>query len=289
MKNRIISLFCESTKMSEGIEPKKPSGGVRKKRVIKNRGMVTQKELEQVQFITKEGNDVKVQFQVNDGVGDVVFYVNDTLDDYGGREDGSVDPEIMSGVLWIIDTYADRMGLKVLTFRAWSGKGDTKIVRGLEVAEVAKVAEGVISDYIERVRSYDAKVIPPSERRIEFAKKFGRELVVLYDVNVGKLVSILNDMMKELKGGNIVTTYFFEEEIYLTREGNVKLEDKIPGAMDTLEKVKMYNMAKESHTEVGAVVTKNRRQGLYKRLIDKFFSNKWSVKQTRDSFELTRK
>jgi GNAT superfamily N-acetyltransferase len=94
----------------------------------------------------------------------------------------------------------------------------------------------------------------------------------------------------------------FEEEVYLSRSTGgglpddlmnmqpyTKLEDLIPGGMDVLKLVKQYNVARMSHSEGGASVTRNRRQDLYKRLMDKFFSDKWNVKQERDSFELTRK
>lgn len=79
--------------LCEGIEPRKPLGKITKKKVTKNRGMVSQKTLDQIEFTTTDGNNVKVQFQIKDDgdsitVGDVVFYVNDTLDDRGGRKDG---------------------------------------------------------------------------------------------------------------------------------------------------------------------------------------------------------
>ena len=288
--------------LSEGIEPRKPLGKLVKKKVVKNRGMINQKSLDQIEFDTTDGNNVKVQFQIRDGIGDVVFYVNDTLDDLGGRKDGSVDPEILSGVLWVVDVYADKLGLQGITFSAWAGKGDTKVVRGLDVSKPLEMAKKAVSDYLNDVKAYKANIIPPSERRIALAKKLGREPAVVYDVNVGKLSGILEEMLEDLENESIVRTHFFEEEIHLSRDVGggltdnlldmnpyTKLEDLIPGALDTLSVVRKYNVAKMSHTEDGASVTRNRRQDLYKRLMDKFFSDKWSVSQERDSFTLARK
>jgi GNAT superfamily N-acetyltransferase len=288
--------------LTEGIEPKKPLGAIRKKKVVKNRGMINQKNLDQIEFDTTSGNNVKVQIQIRDGVGDVVFYVNDTLDDLGGRKDGSVDPEIMGGVLWIVDVYADRLELNGLTFSAWAGKGDTKVVRGLDIEKPREAALKGLREYMADVREYKANVIPPTPSRIALAKKLGREPTVVYDVNVGKLLRILEELVGEVENRDVARLYDFEEEIHLSRstggglpddlmnmEPYNKLEDLIPGGIEVLKLVKQYNVARMSHSEEGASVTRNRRQDLYKRLIDKFFSDKWNIKQDRNQFELTRK
>lgn len=292
--------------LCEGIEPRKPLGKITKKKVTKNRGMVNQKTLDQIEFTTTDGNNVKVQFQVTDDgdsitVGDVVFYVNDTLDDRGGRKDGSVDPEIFGGVLWVVDVYSDRMGLDKLTFSAWSGEGDTKIVRGLDLEKPRAEALDKLQSYRVEVRDYKARVIPPTQRRIELAKKLGREPTVVYDVHVGKLQGILGEIANDVEDRNVAAIVPFEEEVYLSRDTGdggggmfdfqetTKLDDLIPGAMELLQTLKKYNVARMSHSEGGAAVTRNRRQDLYKRLMDKFFSDKWSMAQNRDTFELTRK
>lgn len=286
----------------EGIEPKKPLGKITKSKVTKNKGMINQRDLDQIQFNTSSGNNVKVQFKIEDGVGDVVFYVNNTLDDNGGRKDGSVDPEILGGVLWIVDTYSDKMGLRGLTFSAWAGKGDTKVVKGLDMEKPREAALQKLRSYMQDVSEYKARIIPPSENRIALAKKLGREPTVVYDVNVGKIELIIREMIADIEDRGVVRSLPFEEEVYLTRNvgGGVpdnlldlnpytKLEDLIPGALETLELVKKYNVARMSHSEDGASVTRNRRQDLYRRIMDKFFSGKWNVEQERDSFTLTRK
>ncbi len=291
--------------LCEGIEPRKPLGKITKKKVVKNRGMVNQKSLDQIEFTTTDGNNVKVQFQIKDEdgkkTGDVVFYVNDTLDDRGGRKDGSVDPEIFGGVLWVVDVYSDRMGLDKLTFSAWSGAGDTKIVRGLNLEKPREVALNGLKAYRQEVGNYKAKVIPPTQRRIELAKKLGREPTVVYDVNVEHLQRIMGEITYDIEDRNVAAIMPFEEEVYKSRdtgEGGggmfdfqtpTKLEDIIPGCMELLQTLKKYNVARMSQSEGGASVTRNRRQDLYKRLMDKFFSDKWSMTQKRDSFELTRK
>ncbi len=286
----------------EGIEPRKPLGTIRKKKVVKNRGMINQKSLDQIEFDTTSGNNVKVQFQIRDGVGDVVFYVNDTLDDLGGRKDGSVDPEILGGVLWVVDTYADRLELNGLTFSAWAGDGDTKVVRGLDMGKPRAAALEGLKAYLGDVRAYKANIIPPTAARLALAKKLGREPTVVYDVNVGKLQRILEELIGEVEAGEVARLHDFEEEVHLSRStgGGLpddlmnlqpynKLEDLIPGAVDVWQLVKKYNVARMSHSEGGASVTRNRRQDLYRRILDKFFSEKWDVKQERDQFELTRK
>ncbi len=272
--------------LTEAIAPKKPSGGVRKKKVVKNRGMITQKNLDQIEFDTKSGNNVKVQFQIRDGVGDIVFYVNDTLDDLGGRSDGSVDPEILSGVLWVVDVYADRLGLSGLTFNAWAGAGDTKIVRGLDVGKPREVALRGIERYMDMVRAYEPVEIPPSESRIALAAKMGREVVKVYDVNVGKLLEILGKMHSSVESGSYVDMHDFEEMLWWNDKS---LDKKIPGGWEVKDLVGKYRVALLSNSKEGASVVRNRRLDLYKRLMDKFFSVKWNIKQERDSFDLTRK
>jgi hypothetical protein len=269
----------------EGISVRKPLGKLVSKRVIKNRGMVGQKVVNQVQFVTQKGNDVKVQFEVRETVGDVVFYVNDTLDDLGGRSDGSVDPEILGGVLWVVGVYSDKMGLNGLTFSAWSGSGDNKVIRGLDTTKPLEVAKSVIKKYMDRVRGYKPIEIPPSESRIALAAKLGRPLVKVYDVNVGKLLEILGKMLEELNSGSFVDNREFEE-MYWMGDG---LEKKISGASEVRDALDKYRVALLSQSETGAVVTRNRREDLYARLLDKFFSDKWDIVKKRNQFELTRK
>lgn len=277
--------------LEEGIEPRKPSGKLVKKRVVKNRGMVTQKELEQVEFVTAAGNNVKVQFQIRDGIGDVVFYVNDTLDDDGGRDVGSIDNEILSGVLWVVDTYADRMHLNGLTFSAWAGKGDNKVVRGVDLKKPQEMALNAIKAYMAKISEYKPKLIPPTPGRIALARKMGREPIPVYDVDVAKVLEILGKIIEKMGKSDVMVVGDVREfEEVLWREFNgKKLDDMVPGAENLFKVLKNYTVALLSHGESGTLVNRNRRQDLYKRLMDKFFSVKWNIEQKGNSFTLTRK
>lgn len=268
----------------ESVEIKKPSGKVSSKHIIKNRGMINQQELLQYQFKTKNGNDVKVQFNEKDEGVDVVFYVNNTLDD---GSSGSRDPEILNGVLWLMRVVPDRMKWNVMTFSAWSGKGDTKVIRDLPIDDIKNRFEAVLGRFKEYIEKYEVVEIPASASRIELSKKLGRELRKLYDINKEDVLSVISDIYCYIKDGSS-----------LIHDGMNKLEEfgynnpkikSINGYDELIKLGRGYEEAIRSHSDEGYSKVSNRRQSLYKKIIDRYFSDIWDIDQRNSNFIMKRK
>jgi hypothetical protein len=276
--------------LNESIVPRKP-GNMKKRQVKKNKGLVGEYEVTEISFTTALGNVVKVQWNIknlgtNEKTADIVFYVNDTLDDRGGRGDGSVDHDIMGGVLWIVDMYADKLGLKELTFSAWSGKGDTKLVSRLDMKKPLELTKKGVSEYMEKVRGFTPTELPVSKSRMELAMKLGREPVKLFDVDVGNVMELLGEIQEKLGNNDVMIAGVvreFGELVY------GKLDEHIPGGRELYDILQKYVTVRLSHEEGGVPVHKNRRKELYTRLMDKFFKGKWDVKESGGGFTLTRK
>ena len=269
---------------NESVEPQQPTSKITKSTVIKNKGTYQQKPITQYQFTTKNGNNVKVQLSKTDDSADIVFYVNDTLDD---GSSGERDPEILNGVLYLMKILPKRLNLNTLTFSAWSGKGDNKILKNVPVKEPKEQFLKSFEKFIESLKKFTPTPIPHSQFRIDLAKKFGKPLIQLYDLNKERISKILNDLNEYSKTDDN-QIYGSIGELYNISSDN-KIIETLDGYDELIKHGYKYAEAILSNTESGVPKNNNRRQSLYSKIINKFFKNDWNIEQSGSSFTMTKR
>lgn len=283
---QISSLIKNNNTLNETVEPAKPSNKITQSRIIKNKGTIQQKELIQYKFITKNNNEVKVQLsEQDDNTADVVFYVNDTLDDGSST---NRDPEILNGVLWIMKEIPKRYNFNTITFSAWSGKGDNKIIKNLPINEPKQQFLKSFDTFFKAIKNFKPTEIPPSQTRIDLAKKFDKPLTPLYDINKDYVILLLNDLNEYMKTDNTLIKDIISKLHYLSQHKDSPI-NKLPGYEDLIKYGKTYSDAILSNTDYGLPQTHNRRQSLYSKILNKFFNNDWNISQNNSSFTMTKK
>jgi len=284
---QISSVIKNNNTLNETVEPIKPSNKVTQSRIIKNKGTIQQKELIQYKFTTKNNNEVKVQLSdQGDNTADVVFYVNDTLDDGSST---SRDPEILNGVLWIMKEIPKRYNFNTITFSAWSGKGDNKIIKNLPITEPKQQFLKAYDTFFKSITNFKPTEIPPSQTRIDLAKKFNKPLIPLFDVNKDYIMPLLNDIKEYIKTDDPLIRGIISKLDDLYQYKDSTIINKLPGYEDLIKYGKKYSDAILSNTDYGLPQTHNRRQSLYSKILNKFFSNDWNITQRNSSFSLTKK
>jgi hypothetical protein len=185
--NDYYTLFIcskEPLNINESIEPQKPSNKIIKKTIRKNKGTASESIWKQYEFTTSKGNNVKVQIKDRDNSAEVIFYVNDKLDETSRERDS----EVLNGVLYILGTIKDNYD--EITFSAWSDKGDSK-----EIQDNPEVVKKEFSDSIKRfknaVEQYKPIEIPMTAERMAIIKKFNLNPTKRFDVDKSKVLDIL--------------------------------------------------------------------------------------------------
>ena len=270
--------------INELYEPKTPSG-IKRSTVSKAGVQGSTIKLNQYAFTTSQGNVVKVQFKIDPSdksEADVVFYVNDTLDD---DSSGGLDTEIMSGVLGIIKKVADSRKLNTITFSAWAGKGDTKRIKGLK--EDREGFQQIASPILSWTEQNEPETLPPTDRMRELAAALGREPKSRQSWPKEQLEKALGHLMAYLHDGSGM----FQSIVYELENEPIyaKLGEVIPGWDAFLKEARKLADARMSNTDSGLTVRRNRRAAVYDRLIQRFMADEWKVEKSYDSYTLTRK
>jgi hypothetical protein len=273
----IENIFYKSTNLTELYDPVIPSN-VKYSIVTKSGVQGSVKKISQYSFKTSQGNDVKVHFSLNNekSSANVVFYVNNTLYD---NSSGEYDPEILSSVLGIIRKVANQRKLSELTFTAFSGAGDTKNVKNIPF-NTEKFLH-TLSKTKHEIEKHEVKMLPPSSISIKIAQSYGVEPKSRPEFNKEELLSLLEKLS---------VTNFTIDSIHPIQElENLNLGKIISSWDNFLKELGQLKKHILSKTEQGLTVTKNRRESIYSRLIDRFFSSEWNVEKQYDHFTLTRK
>lgn len=273
-----------SNELNESVEPQQPSSKITKSTVIKNKGTHRQKPITQYQFTTKNGNNVKVQLSKTDDSADIVFYVNDTLND---GSSGERDPEILNGVLYLMKILPKRANLNTLTFSAWSGNGDNKILKNIPIKEPKEQFLKSFEKFIESFKKFTPTPIPHSQFRIDLAKKFDKPLIQLYDLNKERISKILNDLNEYSKTDD-TQVYGLIGDLHVFSSNN-KIIETLDGYGELIKNGYKYAEAILSNTESGVPKNTNRRQSLYSKIINKFFKSDWNIEQSGSSFTMTKR
>jgi hypothetical protein len=269
----------------ESLEPSRPIGKVKHTTFIKNTGTMLAKKIHNYNFTTSKGNKVDVQFRVDgEGVEDVVFYVNGRLSD--DAKQGERDTEILSGVIYILLQRVKKANIHTLTLEAWKGEGDTKYIKGIDEGTLKDDLLNKLEDLKNRILNHKPMDKTPSDTLVNLYQRMNKPMPEVNKLNDRFLINI-GRHIEQLNNGYPITKMGIEDDLHwLIIEGVLSKEE----ALGIISIAGGYEKAwRSNHDEVGYPVEKNRRQSIYKRIIDKYFSNGWDIEQVRNHFTLTRK
>jgi hypothetical protein len=250
------------------------------------------------EFTKSKGNAVSVRFKpsVEDGMkgADVSFFVNGTMDDSASADgkDTDNDFEILSGVLHIGMQYIDKARLNRVTFTARAGEKDSKRVHNLpidkSVANLKNTAQKFKQELIE-FQPNPEEVEKYKEYLKGFAQKFklspeqmAEKKYIYKEELIGLVNEILNNKFDKVDE-NELNKYISYVNIYTRVVTKWKSFNEFQQAIYGLAKVG------ESHQDGGTLVSRNRRESIYKRMINKYFSKDWNIDHQGTMFTMTRK
>ena len=140
---------------------------------------------------------------------------------------------------------------------------------------------------LKTVIQFEPKILPPTENQIALAKKFDREPKSLPEIPKEQIVSHLNIMKDALDKGKMLHKHSVDELKHYY-DSNDRFRELFPGTKEVLELLYEYSKRLMSRTEHGYTVNRNRRQSLYKKFVDRFFSD-WDVDVSHNFFTMQRK
>jgi hypothetical protein len=252
-------LMCCKEPLNESIEPQKPSNKIIKKTIRKNKGTASESIWKQYEFTTSKGNNVKVQIKDRDNSAEVIFYVNDKLDETSRERDS----EVLNGVLYILGTIKDNYD--EITFSAWSDKGDSK-----EIQDNTEVVKKEFSDSLKSfknaVEQYEPIEEPMTAERMAILKKFNLSPTKRFDIDKPKVLDILETIESDLS--NTQTMDFVRQ---IENIGYGKKLSTFEGYEEFLRKgKKLGNLLR------GIKTNRNRRQDVYEKLVKRYLPG-WNL------------
>jgi hypothetical protein len=277
----------------EIIEPVIPKG-YRRKNTIKNASTNNAKPMIKINFTTKLKNKVEVQLIDNwNKEYQVIFYVNNVLDDNASSGERYRDPEILPGVLGLLKRESDKIHANKFTFTAHSGQGDEKLIRGMDAVTLIKNTNEILNQFKNAIKSHVTTMLPPNQQRIDLFNKLNRPipgpepdfnkekwLEFIRDINIYMTAQPQSNQGRELE----VFIYNLRNEI---ERGSFKYLDFDIERL--YEYLKDTSIAIQSLSQEGYLRKENRRAAIYKRLVEKYFSSGWDITISGDRFTLTRK
>jgi hypothetical protein len=253
-------------------ELRKPTSKVKRQTIIKDKGTNVARPMTQFQWNTQLGNNIKLQMEPQgDNSYSVIFYVNDVLYDFASKKEGHPrDVEVLSNVFFVLKQKADKLGAQKLTFRAHKGERDERYITGLDPGKYKLQALAEIDKLKQEVLSKEPEWAPPTPKIVSLYQKIKREVpkAVQHDI-----IILLNRIIEKINKGEEI-----DDLIYA-------LENKRPGPV--IQTLKQWNDAVKSNSPTGLTVHKNRRREIYRRILQRDFTN-WNISIDGDRFELTR-
>lgn len=281
----------------EIISPRKPDD------VKSSRGTVpglqgSTQPINKREFVTSKGNNVTVRFKpsMEDGMKsiDFSFYVNGTMDDAASTQGKDVDNdfEILSGVLHVGMQYVDRAKVNRVTFTAHTGNKDSKLVHNLPTDKYVANVKFLAQKFKEELINFKpdpAEVEKYQSYLQNFAKKFNLTPEVIAQkkyIYREELVQLVDEILNN-KFENVDENMLNKYTSTLGRYS--KIVEKWDSFKQFQTAVQELTKVAESHREGGAFMHHNRREGIYKRMINKYLSKDWNIEQHGTMFTLTRK
>lgn len=275
--------------LNEIVELKKPTNPIKKRNFIKNAGTNRPTPSIEYKFITKLGNEVKIHFDINgDDEYRVIFYVNNTLFSDSSKKEGiDRDPEILAGVFNTVKEKAKKLGAKKLRFEAHKNKEDDKIVKNIKIEPLKEKLLYDLKLLYQNLSNHKVTMIPPSERQIELAKKFNRQIGPKPDVDVENLTKELNNVISAVSQTNNENKFEALNKIGMFSDNIIS--NIYPNSQIVKQSLSNFRNAIMSHSEQGFTVVKNKRKNIYEKLIQRYFLDEWNYEISYNHFTLTRK
>jgi len=259
----------------------------KKSNIVKDAGTNVSRPAMQFKWTTKLGNEIKLHFdnQGNDAY-TVIFYVNDTLFDDAAKSETGRDPEILSGILYLLKDRSDRIGAKSLNFTGHKSDGDTKLVRGISPEEPKKEALFHLNQFDQAVNQHQVQMIPPSETKLKLWKRLSRDVPTpTPDFNQNRYRKLVDSFGTAVRNNQRIYSLINELKSSEMRDFDTIGYDIRP----LIASLTQYENAISSNSPEGWKKTKNRRTAIYTRLVNKHMSSDWDIEIEGDRFELTRK
>lgn len=273
--------------LNEIVAPRKPSGMIKRNNITQNAGTNNPKAVIQYQFKTKLKNIVKVWFKVKgDDSYEVIFYVNDSLKDDSGKNPNGRDPEILPGVLHIIQDKSSSLNAKEITFQAFSDEDDSQVLKNLPIDSYRQKLNSQIDYFSNVLRRFPVEMIPPSQSRIDLFARLNRGVPEpLPNLDTKLLLNLMDDLKMSLESpessrpaiNNVM------EKLYSVDWKQFNIDPK-PVQMA----IKDFEGALESNTESGWRKFKNRRESVYEKLVQRYFARDWKISKSGTFFTLTK-
>jgi len=273
----------------EVVELSKPHGRVHRSIIVKDKGTNVAKESTQFKWTTALGNVVKLQFD-HDGPNSyrVMFYVNDTLfDDAASNQNNGRDPEILSGIFYLLKNKATALGAEQLTFTAHKSDADTKVIRNVDPEQYKRRALYELQQFASQVQNHQVQMVPPSETKINLWRKLKRgEPQPMPDFRQDLWLKWIQSIHSEISQNKPITQFFNQLKTGIGVGDfsaiNFSL-DKLTSALTD------FDNAVASNSTEGWERTRNRRAAVYTKLVNRYLSDDWDIKIDGDWFRLTRK
>lgn len=259
-------------RFNEIAELAKPSSKVRRQTIIKDKGTNVAHRVIQFQWTTKIGNVIKLIFKPEGQDSyNVMFYVNDVLYDFASKKENYTrDVEILGNVFYLMKLKANQLHANKLTFRAHKGERDDRVVTGLDPEQYKRVIPTLIAKLKQEIN--EPEFIPPNDTIIGLYKKLNRPIP---DQVPHKVHALLKSIEERVNKNEEI-----DDLIY-------SLENQYPNH-ELVQVLKNYNDAIKSNTPMGLIIKRNRRKNVYKRIVERYFTDEWVISIKDDYFELTR-
>lgn len=277
--------------LNEIAEPRKPSSKVTYASTKMSRGTIKETPAVKYTWTTKLGNVVKIYFRKDlqeDGSYEVIFYVNDVLDDTASRTENSIrDPEILPGVIHTVLEKADALKAKVLRFSSWQDKDSTKVIRGLRYEHLKEPLLQQLHHIQSVIANHQPKELPLSDTHKSLVARGLIKATVKYDFNSPAWLNALKRLESNIQNNQRV-----EDDYHglVSANSNNQFQVLNLDLTEFLKLLKAYHNAIESNTERGFLDNRNQRANVYEKLVDRYVpKDKWKVeKRGMGSFTLTR-
>jgi len=252
----ILKYLIES--LNESITPKLPKGIKYSTKQI-NKGTYMEFTDKIARFETSQGNIVSVHVFPDGDYHEISFDVNGERKE----QDRDKDLEILSGVLAIALKVVDKYNISKLKIKADSDRKDTKYKKNLPMKDFDKQYKEIISNVLIQLDQLDLTGKKPSAAMAKVLSNRGET----YDPNKN-----LNMIRQELK------TALNSDDIKIPYPHHISGADFFPKEYidDFNTIVSEFNKRKKSLSDEGVPEFENRRYSIYKRLVNKYFSD-WNI------------
>jgi hypothetical protein len=288
----------------EFLEPKKPDN-IKKSTITKSGVQGSKLKINQIQFHTAKGNNVKIHLKpsiVNDQKSiNVSFFVNDTMDDNASKiKEGDttiLDHDIIPHVFYSMFKYADNAKINHITFEAITSLGDTKKIKNIPLSKPLTELNNAIDKLYNKLNHtiITKEMIQQEKDRVNaLYQKLNKPLVDdVIVINVDVLKTLLQQLKSFVNGKEVNADNLLQILVPFNSISSA-IEDNKKGITYWVEfsnlqiAIDEYRKTLRSYSIEGLSVTKNRRFSIYSKMLSKYYPN-WDVETYGKSFELTRK